>query len=79
MSTHSVLNQTTDKLDTADKLERNIRTKYQIQSCTEFLDVLVRNCHGQLTASVSHAPTAEPYNSVLDQKLCREILSKTAS
>ena len=49
------------KLETADQKDRNIRIKYQIQSCVEFLDVVVQNNNGQLTTSVFHKPTAEPY------------------
>ena len=48
-------------MDTADQKDRNIRIKYQIQSCVEFLNVVVQNDHGQLTTSVFHKPTAEPY------------------
>ena len=49
------------EMDMADQKDRNIRIKYQIQSCVEFLDVVIQNDNGQLTTSVFHKPTAEPY------------------
>ena len=49
------------KMDTADQKDRNIRIKSQIQSCVEFLDVVIQNDNGQLNTSVFHKPTAEPY------------------
>jgi hypothetical protein len=61
MTTNLSFDQIKAKLDTADQKDRNIRIKYQIQSCVEFLDVLIQNDNGQLTTSVFHKPTAEPY------------------
>ena len=49
------------EMDMADQKDRNLRIKYQIQSCVEFLDVVIQNDNGQLTTSVFHKPTAEPY------------------
>ena len=45
----------------ANQKDRNIRMKYHIQSCVEFLDVVIQNDNGQLITSVFHQPTAEPY------------------
>ena len=61
MTTNLSFDQIKAKLDTADHKDRNIRIKYQIQSCVEFLDVVIQNDNGQLTTSVFHKPTAEPY------------------
>ena len=60
MTTNLTFDQITAKLDTADQKDRNIRIKYQIQSCVEFLDVVVQHHNGQPTTSVFHKPTAEP-------------------
>ena len=61
MTTNLSFDQIKDILDTADQKDRNIRIKYQIQSCVEFLDVVIQNDNGHLTTSVFHKPTAEPY------------------
>ena len=61
MTTNLTFDQIKAKLDTADQKDRNIRIKYQIQSCVDFLDVVIQNDHGQLTSSVFHKPTVEPY------------------
>ena len=61
MTTNLSFDQIKDIMDTADQKDRNIRIKYQIQSCVEFLGVVAQNNNGQLTASVFHKPTAEPY------------------
>ena len=49
------------KLDTADQKDANIRITYKIQSCIDFLDVIVTNEAGRLITSVFHKPAAEPY------------------
>ena len=61
MTTNLSFDQIKAKMDTADRKDRNIRIKYQIQSCVEFLDVVIQNDNGKLTTSVFHKPTAEPY------------------
>ena len=61
MTTNLSFDQIKAKMDTADQKDRNIRIKHQIQSCVEFLDVVIQNDNGQLTTSVFHKPTAEPY------------------
>jgi hypothetical protein len=61
MPTNLSFDQIKDILDMADQKDRNIRIKYQIQSCVEFLDVVIQNDNGQLITSVFHKPTAEPY------------------
>jgi hypothetical protein len=61
MTTNLSFDQIKDILDTADRKDQNIRIKYQIQSCVEFLDVVIQNDNGQLTTSVFHKPTVEPY------------------
>jgi hypothetical protein len=61
MTTNISFDQIKDILNTADQKDRNIRIKYQIQSCVEFLDVVIINDNGQLATSVFHKPTAEPY------------------
>jgi hypothetical protein len=61
MTTNLSFDQIKDILDTADQKDRNIRIKYQIQSCVEFLDVAIQNDNGQLNTSVFHKPTAEPF------------------
>jgi hypothetical protein len=61
MTTNLSFNQIKDLLDTAGQKDCNIRIKYQIQSCVEFLDVVIQNDNGQLTTYVFHKPTAEPY------------------
>ena len=61
MTTNLSFDQIKAKMDTADQKDRNIRIKYQIHSCVEFLDVVIQNNNGQLTTSVFHKPTAEPY------------------
>jgi hypothetical protein len=61
MTTNLSFDQIKDILDTADQKDRNIRIKYQIQSCVDFLDVVIQNDHGHLTTAVFHKPTAEPY------------------
>ena len=61
MTTNLSFDQIKAKLDTADQKDRNVRIKYQIQSFIKFLDVVVQNDNGQLTTSVFHKPTAEPY------------------
>ena len=61
MTTNLSFDQIKAKLDRADQKDRNIGIKYQIQSCVEFLDVIIQNDYGQLTTSVFHKPTADPY------------------
>ena len=61
MTTNLSFDQIKARLDTADQKDRNIRIKYQIQSCVEFRDVIIQNDNGQLTTSVFHKPTAELY------------------
>ena len=61
MTTNLSFDQIKDILDTAYQKDRNIRIKYKIQSCVEFLDVIIQNDNGQLTTSVFHKPSAEPY------------------
>ena len=67
MTTNLSFDQIKDILETADQKDRNIRIKYEIQSCVEFLDVVIQNDNGQLTTSVFRKPTAEPY--ILPYKL----------
>ena len=67
MTTNLSFDQIKDMLDTADQKDRNIRIKYQIQPCVDFLGVAIQNDNGHLTTSVFHKPTAEPY--VLPYKL----------
>ena len=43
MTINLAFDQIKDTLDTADQKDRNIRIKYQIQSCVEFLDVAIQN------------------------------------
>ena len=61
MTTNLSFDQIKDILDTANQKDRNSRIKYQIQSCVEFLDVVIQNGNGQLTTFVFYKPTAEPY------------------
>jgi hypothetical protein len=61
MTTNLSFDQIKDILDTADQKDQNIRIKYKIQSCVDFLDVAIQNDNGHLTTSVFHKPTAEPY------------------
>ena len=61
MTINLIFDKIKTKLDTTDQKDRNIRIKYQIQSCVEFLDLVVQNDNGQLTTSVFYKPTAEPY------------------
>ena len=61
MITNLSFDQIKAKMDTADQKDRNIRIKDQIQSCVEFLDVVIQNDNWQLTTYVFHKPTAEPY------------------
>jgi hypothetical protein len=61
MTTNLSFEQIKANKDTADQKDRNIRIKYQIQSCVEFLDVVIQNHNEQLATSVLHKPTAEPY------------------
>ena len=61
MTTNLPFEQIKANLDMMDQKDRNIRIKYQIQSCVEFLDVVIQNDNGQLTTSVFHKPSAEPY------------------
>ena len=61
MSTNLSFDQIKDILDTADQKDRNIRIKYQIQSCVDFLDMAIQNDNGYSTTSVFHKPTVEPY------------------
>ena len=67
MTTNLSFDQIKDMLDTADQKDRNIRIRYQIQSCVEFLDVAIQNDNRHLTKSVFYKPTAEPY--ILPYKL----------
>ncbi|CAF1369975.1 unnamed protein product [Didymodactylos carnosus] len=67
MTTNLSFDQVKDMLDTADQKDRNIRIKYQIQSCVDFFGVAIQNDNGYLTKSVFHKPTAEPY--ILPYKL----------
>jgi hypothetical protein len=61
ITTNLSLDQIKSKLDTADQKDRNIRIKYQIQSCLEFPHADIQNENGHLTTSVFHKPKAEPY------------------
>jgi hypothetical protein len=61
MTTNLSIDQIKAKMDTADQKDRNIRIKYQIQSCVEFLDVIIQNDKRHLTTSLFHKPRAEPY------------------
>ena len=61
MTTNLSFDQIKAKLDVADQKDRNIRIKYQIQSCVEFSDVVIQNDKEQLATSVFHKPAAEPY------------------
>ena len=60
MTTHLSFDQIKNILDMVDQKDRNSRIKYQIQSCVEFLDVVILNDNGQLTTSAFHNPTADP-------------------
>jgi hypothetical protein len=61
MTTNLSFDQIKAKMDMADQKDRNIRIKYQIQSCVESLDVVIQNDNGQLITSVFHKPTAKSY------------------
>ena len=61
MTTNFSFDQIKDVLDTADQKDRNTRFKCQIQSCVEFLDVVIQDVNEQLTTSVFHKTSAEPY------------------
>ena len=60
MTTNLPFDQIKELLDIADQKDRNIRIKYKIQSCVDFLDVAIQNDNGNLTTSVFHKPTAKP-------------------
>ena len=61
MTTNLSFDQISGKLVTVDQNHRNIRIKYQIQSCVDFINVVTRNDNGHLTTSVFHRLKAEPY------------------
>jgi hypothetical protein len=61
MTTNLSFDQISGKLVTVGQNDGNIRIKYLIQFCVEFLHAVIQNDKGQLTTSVCHEPTAEPY------------------
>ena len=60
MTTNS-LNQLNILLNRMEKKDENIRITRSVGLNIEFLDVSIKNEHGQLMTSVFHKPAAEPY------------------
>ena len=48
-------------LEDANNLHSNIKLTYEVGNCVSFLDVEIKNQHGNLNTSVYHKEAAEPY------------------
>ncbi|CAF4460300.1 unnamed protein product, partial [Rotaria magnacalcarata] len=62
-------------LENANNWYPNIKLEYKIGKSLPFLDVLLTNINGILSASVYHKPTAEPYPSSFIDKTFRKFFS----
>ena len=61
MTTNQTIGEIKQELEQTANKDVNIQISYQIDLSVDFLDVRIRNEHGQLRTTIYHKPAAEPY------------------